>query len=52
LPSYEEVDDGRPDEVDVALADLSAESLAECTALEAHCIFPEAGNLLTECLNA
>lgn len=48
LPSYEEVDDGRPDEVTVALADIGADSLAECIPLEAHCIFPEAGDLLRQ----
>ena len=41
LPDYEEVNGGEQDEIATALMEVDAESLDECTLLEAKCIFPQ-----------
>ncbi len=44
LPDYECSLD-QPDELALALHELKAESLSECTIVDARCVLPEAGNL-------
>ena len=45
LPDYESVEDGRPDEIVVALNALGVHKIQECTLLEVKCILSEAGNI-------
>ena len=45
LPDYEELSDGKPDEIRIALDALGVEHIDECTLLEAKCILPEIGDL-------
>ena len=48
LPDSNLVDDGAPDESEVALHELGVESFSRCKLLDAQCIFPEAGNLMEQ----
>ena len=48
LPDYSEINEESSGEITIALHALGAESIADCSALEARCILPEAGNLLTQ----
>jgi len=45
LPDYEEINDGRPDEIRIALDALGVQTIEECRLLEAKCILPEVGNI-------
>ena len=45
LPDYDELNDGKPDEIRIALDALGVEHIDECTLLEAKCILPEIGDL-------
>ena len=45
LPDYEELNDGKPDEIRIALDALGVEHIDECTMLEAKCILPEIRDL-------
>lgn len=45
LPDYEDANDGRPDEMRIALDELDVKGVDECTLLEARCILPEVGDL-------
>lgn len=45
LPDYEELNDGKPDEIRIALDALGVEHIDECTLLEAKCILPEIRDL-------
>ena len=45
LPDYADMDDGGPDEIGIALKELGAAKVTDCTLLAAVCIQPEAGNL-------
>ena len=42
------VDDGAPDESEVALHELGVDTFSRCKLLDARCIFPEAGNLMEQ----
>ena len=46
LPDYSSMNDGKPDEVALALWELQASSLQECTLLDAKCSLPEVQNLM------
>ena len=48
LPDYEDANDGRPDEMRIALDELGVQRVDECTLLDARCILPEAGNLMEQ----
>lgn len=48
LPDYEEANDGKPDEIRIALDALGVQTVQECVLLDAKCILPEAGNLLEQ----
>lgn len=48
LPDYSEMIKEGAGEITIALRTLGAESIADCSALEARCILPEAGDLLTQ----
>ncbi|MCI8650733.1 MAG: hypothetical protein HFG20_11530 [Anaerotruncus sp.] len=41
LPDYEDINDGKPDEIRIALDTLRAETVQECTLLEAECCLPQ-----------
>ncbi len=45
LPDYEEIYDGRPDEIGIALDALGVRTIEECRLLEAKCILPEVRNI-------
>lgn len=45
LPDYEEISDGRPDEIRVVLDALGVRTIEKCRLLEAKCILPEVGNI-------
>ena len=45
LPDYEEINDGRPDEIRIALDALGVRTIEECRLLEAKCILPEVRNI-------
>lgn len=46
LPDYSSLNDGKPDEIALALRELKAESLQECTLLDVKCSLPEVQNLM------
>ena len=46
LPDYSEVQEGRPDEIQLALHTLGVSSIGECTLLDARCVLPEVQNLM------
>ena len=46
LPDYEEINDGRPDEIRIALETLGVRTIEECRLLEAKCILPEVMNIV------
>lgn len=46
LPDYEEINDGRPDEIRIALDALGVRTIEECQLLEAKCILPEVRNIV------
>jgi len=48
LPDFSELISGHSVELELALDVLRAESLEECTLLEAKCILPEAGDLMEQ----
>lgn len=48
LPDYSEVNEESGGEITIALHALGAESIADCSVLEARCILPEAGDLLSQ----
>lgn len=48
LPDYQDVNDGKPDEIKIALTALEAARVDECYILEAKCILPCAGDLLLQ----
>lgn len=48
LPDYAEVNDGRPDELRIALDALEAPSLRDCRAVEAVCVLPGISGLLEQ----
>ncbi len=45
LPDYEEISNGRPDEIRMALDALGVRTIEECQLLEAKCILPEVRNI-------
>ncbi|MEA4895392.1 MAG: hypothetical protein VB064_09015 [Oscillospiraceae bacterium] len=45
LPDYEEINDGRPDEIRIALDVLGVRTIEECQLLDAKCILPEIRNI-------
>ena len=48
LPDYSDVSDTEQDETIVALKELHAKKLEDCTILDAVCVLPEAGNLMEQ----
>lgn len=52
LPDYNLVNEGAPDEGEIALRELGVESFQNCELLDARCILPEAGNLMEQYDNA
>ena len=51
LPDYSDVSDTEQDETVIALKELHAEKLEDCTILDAVCVLPEAGNLMEQYSN-
>ena len=45
LPDYEEISNGRPDEIRIALDALGVRTIENCRLLEAKCILPEVRNI-------
>ena len=45
LPDYEEINDGKPDEIRIALDALGVRTIEECRLLESKCILPEVRNI-------
>ena len=45
LPDYEEINNGRPDEIRIALDALCLRTIDECQLLETKCILPEVVNI-------
>jgi len=48
LPDYTEANGGRPDEVVLALKELSVDKVQDCMLLDARCVLPQAGNILEQ----
>ena len=48
LPDYSSLNDSKPDEIALALRELKAESLQECTLLDAKCSLPKVQNLMDQ----
>lgn len=48
LPDYQDINDGRPDEIALALRELGVDKVQKCTILDARCILPEAGDLMEQ----
>ena len=48
LPDHSLVNDGKPDEVEIALDKLKVQTLEECTLMETRCILPQLGNLMEQ----
>lgn len=48
LPDYEPVNELGVGEINMALRELRVNSLDECTLLEARCVLPEVGDLMTQ----
>ncbi|MDD4511010.1 hypothetical protein [Acidaminobacterium chupaoyuni] len=48
LPDYQDANDGKPDEIKIALTALEALRVDECHVLEAKCILPHAGDLVSQ----
>lgn len=48
LPDYQDINDGRPDEIALALRELEVTSIQDCSILAAQCILPEAGDLMEQ----
>ena len=48
LPDYQDVNDGKPDEIKIALTALEAVRVDECVLMDAKCILPHAGDILTQ----
>ena len=48
LPDYSSLNDSKPDEFALALRELKAESLQECTLLDAKCSLPKVQNLMDQ----
>ena len=46
LPDYEEISNGRPDEIGIALDALGVRMIEDCRLLEAKCILPEVMNIV------
>ena len=52
LPDHSLVNDGKPDEVDIALHELRVNSLEDCVLMDARCALPEAGNVMEQYADA
>lgn len=52
LPDHSLVNNGKPDEVDIALHELRVNSLEDCVLLDAQCALPEAGNVMEQYADA
>lgn len=48
LPDYALPNDGKPDEIAIALNELGVQQIDECTLLDAKCILPEVGELMEQ----
>lgn len=48
LPDYGDANDGKPDEMRIALDELGVKTVDECTLLEARCILPQVGDLMEQ----
>ena len=48
LPDYSDTSDERPDEIRLALDELGATTIDNCSVLEAMCVLPEIGNLISQ----
>lgn len=45
LPDYQEINDGKPDEIQIALTALGANTVGECIVSESKCILPRVGDI-------
>ncbi len=48
LPDYSDIGDGRPDEIRLALDELGADTIEDCSILDAKCVLPEIGDLMSQ----
>jgi hypothetical protein len=48
LPDYQEANDGKSDEIAIALRALEVTRIDECALFEVKCVFPQLGNLIHE----
>ncbi|MDD3778445.1 MAG: hypothetical protein PHU76_01765 [Synergistaceae bacterium] len=48
LPDYSDMGDGRPDEIRLALDELGADTIDDCSVLDAKCVLPEVGDLMSQ----
>jgi len=48
LPDYQEANDGKPDEIEIALTALEAANVDECLIADYKCILPRAGDLILQ----
>lgn len=52
LPDHSLVNDGKPDEVDIALHELRVNSLEDCVLMDARCCIPQLGDLMEQFADA
>lgn len=46
LPDYDEINEDRPGDIQIALRELKVEHISECTLLDARCVLPEITGLM------
>lgn len=52
LPDHSLVNDGKPDEIDIALHELRVNSLEDCVLMDARCCIPQLGDLMEQFADA
>ena len=52
LPDHSLVNDGKPDEVEIALHELRVNSLEDCVLMDARCCIPQMGDLMEQFADA
>lgn len=52
LPDHSLVNDGKPDEVEIALHELRVNSLEDCVLMDARCCIPQLGDLMEQFADA
>ena len=48
LPDYSDISDGRPDEIRLALDELGVDTIDDCSVLDAKCVLPNIGDLMSQ----